>query len=114
MQKCDNAVVGEKLTRYESLVRGCIVIMEQPIASVPQFRSFSLNVFPQMAKNTAVELGVHGLALRANSRCTIPRMSKNTKSMLLVALQLCLAFFGLGDPGLFHCKDCCLVSGSYP
>jgi hypothetical protein len=24
MQRCDNAVVGEKLTRYESSVRGCI------------------------------------------------------------------------------------------
>ena len=26
-------------------------------------------------------------------------------SMLLVALQLCLTFFGLGDPGLFHFED---------
>jgi len=32
-------------------------------------------------------------------------MLKNTMSMLLVALRLCLAFFGLGDPGLFHCED---------
>ena len=62
MWKCDNAVVGEKLTRYESSVRGCIVIMEQPIACMPQFRSFSPNAFPQMGKNIAVELGVHGLA----------------------------------------------------
>ena len=37
--------------------------MEQPIARAPQFRSFSPNVLPQTAKNTAVELGVHGLAL---------------------------------------------------
>ena len=47
---------------YESSVRGCTVIMEQPIACVPQFRSFLLNVLPQTAKNTAVEPGVHGLA----------------------------------------------------
>jgi len=47
---------------YESSVRGCIVIMEQPIARAPQFRSFLPNVLPQTAKNTAVELGVHGLA----------------------------------------------------
>jgi hypothetical protein len=39
--------VSKKLTRYESLVRGCIVIMEQPIAHAPQFRSFSPNVLPQ-------------------------------------------------------------------
>ena len=62
MQKCDNAVVGQKLTRYKSSVRGFIVIMEQPIAHAPQFRPFSPNVLPQTAKNIAVELGIHGLA----------------------------------------------------
>jgi hypothetical protein len=41
VRKCDNAVVGEKLTRYESSVRGWIVIMEQPIARAPQFRPFT-------------------------------------------------------------------------
>ena len=63
MRKCDNAVVGEKLTRYESSVRGCIVVMEQPIARVPRFRPFSLNVLPQTAKSTAIGPGVHCLAL---------------------------------------------------
>ena len=43
-------------------MRGCIVIMEQPIVRATQFRSFSPNVLPQTAKNIAVELGVHGLA----------------------------------------------------
>jgi len=62
MRKCDNAFVGEKLTRYESSLRWCIVIMEQPVARAPQFRSFSPNVLSQTAKNIAVELGVHGLA----------------------------------------------------
>jgi hypothetical protein len=63
MKKCDNAFVGEKLTRYERSVRGCIVIMEQPIARAPHFRSFSPNVLLQTAKNIAVELGIHGLTL---------------------------------------------------
>jgi hypothetical protein len=63
MRKCDNAFVGEKLTRYESSVRGGIAIMEQPIAHAPQFRSLSPNVLPQTAKNIAVEVGVYGLAL---------------------------------------------------
>jgi len=62
MRKCDNAVVGEKLARYESSVRGYIVITEQPVARAPQFRSFSPNVLLQTAKNIAVEPGVHGLA----------------------------------------------------
>jgi len=62
MWKGDNAVVGEKLTRYKSSVRGCIIIMEQPNAHMPQFRSFSPNVLPQTVKNIAVDLGVRGLA----------------------------------------------------
>jgi len=61
MQKCDNAVVGEKLTHYESSVRGCI-FKEQAIANTPQFQSFSPNVLPQTAKNNAEEPGEHGLA----------------------------------------------------
>jgi hypothetical protein len=68
MRKCDNAVVGEKLVRYESSVRGCIVIVEQPISRAPQFRSFSPNVLPQTAKNIAVELGVHGLTFGPGGR----------------------------------------------
>ena len=63
MRKCGNVVVGEKLTCCKSSVRGCVVIMEQPIARALQFRSFSPNVLPQTVKNTAVELGVHGLTL---------------------------------------------------
>jgi hypothetical protein len=59
VRKCYSAVMGEKITRYESSVSGCIVIMGHPIARAPQFRSFSLNVLPQTAKNIAVELGVH-------------------------------------------------------
>jgi hypothetical protein len=61
MRKCDNAFVGEKPTRYESSVRGCIAILEQPIAHASQFRSFSPNVLPQTAKNNAVELGFRGV-----------------------------------------------------
>ena len=72
MRKCNNAVMGEKLTRYESSVRGCVVIMEQPIGRAPQFRSFSPNVLPQTAKNTAVELGVHGLAFRSKLKVHNP------------------------------------------
>jgi hypothetical protein len=38
MGKSDNAVVGEKLTRYESSVRGCVVIMEPARHSSGRFR----------------------------------------------------------------------------
>jgi len=99
MRKCDNYVVGEKLTRYESSLRGFIVIMEQPIARMPQFRSFSPNIRPQTAMNIAVGLGVHDLAFGGKFVVHNPsNVQKNTMSMLLVELRLCLAFFGLGDP----------------
>jgi predicted anti-sigma-YlaC factor YlaD len=67
MQKCDNTVAGKKLTRYKSSVRGRVVIIEQPVACVPQFRSFSPNVLLQTAKNIEVELGIHGLAFGGKS-----------------------------------------------
>jgi hypothetical protein len=57
--------------RYESSVRGCIVIMEQPIARESQFRSFSPNILLQAAKNIAVEVDVHGLAFRGTHSCTV-------------------------------------------
>ena len=72
MRKCDNAFVGEKLTRYESSVKGCIVIMEQPIAHATKYRSFSPNVLPLTAKNIAVELGVHDLAFGDKFMVHIP------------------------------------------
>ena len=72
MRKCDNVVVGEKLKHYESSVRGCTVIMEQPIARAPQFRLFSPNVLPQTAKNTAVELSIHSLAFRGKFKVHNP------------------------------------------
>jgi len=64
--------VGEILARYESSVRGCIVIMERPTACTPQFRSFSPNVLPQTAKNIAVELSDHGLAFRGKFKAHNP------------------------------------------
>jgi hypothetical protein len=33
-------------------------------------------------------------------------------NMLFVELQTCRVFFSLGDCGLYHCDDCCFVSGS--
>jgi hypothetical protein len=47
-----------------------------------------------------------------NSLLIMPRMSKNTMSMVFVELRLILAFFGRGDDGLFHCDD--FISRSYP
>ena len=45
-------------------MRGCIVIMEQLIARMPQFRSFSPNIPPSDGEEHCSRTGVHGLALR--------------------------------------------------
>jgi hypothetical protein len=44
----------------------------------------------------------------------MPRMSKNTMSMVFVELWLILTFFGRGDDGIFHCDDWRFVSVSHP
>lgn len=45
----------------KNTVSGCIVMMEHPNATVPQFRSFVLYVLHQMPQSGAVELGIGGL-----------------------------------------------------
>jgi hypothetical protein len=94
--KCYNAVVGEKLMRYKSSVRGRIVIMEHPIAHAPQFRSFSLNVLPQTVKNIAVELGVHGPAFGGKFKVQHPsNVEKHDEHALSHAAALpCLRSWG--------------------
>jgi hypothetical protein len=103
MRKCDNSVVGEKLTRYESSVRGCIVIVEQPIAHVPQSRLFSPNVLPQMAKNIAVELSDHGLAFGGKFKVYNPSNVERHDEHALgraAALPRLLLSWGCWDPPL--------------
>ena len=96
MRKCDNAVVCEKLTRCESSVRGCIVIMEQPIARVPHFRLFSPNVLPKTAKNIVVELGDHGLAFggkfKANNPSNIEKHDENALGCAAALPRLLLSW----------------------
>jgi len=97
--------------RYDSLVRGCIVIMEQPIARAPQFRSFSPNVLPQTAKNIAVELGVHGLAYGGKFMVHNPsNVEKHDEHALGHDAALPHLLRSWGSWALPHCEDCCLVS----
>jgi hypothetical protein len=79
MLKCDCAVVGDKLTRYNS-VKGCNVIKEHPIARVPQLSSLSPNVLTQTANNIAVELCSQ--AQRTRSRTAIGWRSMELVSKL--------------------------------
>jgi len=92
-------------------VRWGIVMMKQLGLFLPKLGAMSLHVFMQSLQNFAVEPRIYSWLVGTNSLCTIPLMSKKVMIMLLRLLFTCLAFFGLGDLGLFHWEDCCFVSG---
>jgi len=72
----------------------------------------SLHVFMQSLQKVALEPGIHSLAFWDKFFVHNPLDVKQVMIMLLTLLFTCLAFFGLGDMGLFHWEDCCFVSGS--
>jgi hypothetical protein len=77
-------------------------MVKQPGLFLPKFRAMTSHVFMQSPQNVAVAHGIQSLACWNNSLCTVPLMPKKVMIMLLTLLFTCLAFFGLGDMGLFH------------
>jgi hypothetical protein len=47
MRKCGNVVVVEKLTCCESSLRGCVVVMQQPIARILRIIPVSMHFSPK-------------------------------------------------------------------
>jgi hypothetical protein len=85
--------------------------MKEPVLVAPKFQSFSLHILSQTSQYVTVKVKV-GRSVRRNKFMIKTTLHvEKTMSMLLVELQICLAFFALGDCGLFHC-DSCFVSGS--
>ena len=74
----------------------------------------SSHFFTHSPQNFGVETGIHSLASWDKFFMQIPLMSKKMMIMLFRLLFTRLAFFSLGDVGLFHCEDCHFVSGSKP
>lgn len=67
---------------------------------VLQFSFFALDIYSQMPQNFAVELKIDNLTSKDKLMTCIPK-------------PVCLsqAFFGHGECGLCHYKDCNFVSG---
>jgi hypothetical protein len=87
--------------------------MEEPVVVVLKFRSLSPYVFSQASQNVTVKVRIDHSVTRNKFTVKNPFTSeKKTMSMPFVELWTCRAFFALGDCGLFHCDDCCFVSGS--
>jgi len=100
-----NFVFRQKLVGEDGSVRRGVVTVKQPGLFSPKLVAMSLHVFTQSPQNFAVEPRINSWPVGTNSLCTIPLMSKKVIIMLLRLLFTCLAFFGLGDMGLFHWED---------
>jgi hypothetical protein len=106
--------VGEKLTRYESSVIGCTVIVEQPIAHTPQFRSFSPNALPQTAKNTAVlayRVAMFPAPKHSARIHVLPSVGSlwNQSRNILIHLRILCIFSFIHTSQQTHCSDSLLV-----
>ena len=87
-------------------------MVQQPLFVLPHLRLFAPHIFPQSSQNLAVKLLIDSLTRWNN---LLMHNSSNVKKMIgidLMMLRTLRAFFGRGQDGIFHCEDCCFVSGS--
>jgi hypothetical protein len=87
-------------------------MQKEPVVLAPNFRPFSSHSFSPASQNVTVEVRVDRSVRRNKFTVNNPLHVEKTMGMLFVELQTCRTFFALGDCGLFHCDDCCFVSGS--
>ena len=106
-------VLHQKILDRQGAVCWHNVLVKNPWAVLPHFRSPSSHPFTKVCQNLLVVDLVIVLNFRHQSTWKIPRMSKK---MIIIALNfdlLCCAFFCLHEVGLFRCMDWRLLSGSY-
>jgi hypothetical protein len=110
----NHVVVSQKLCGFQRRVAGLIVVMKEPVVVEPKFRSFSLHIFSQECQNVTVEVRVDRSVKRNKFVVNNPLHVEKKMSMLMLFVELHTfsAFFALDDCVLFHCDDCCFVSGS--
>jgi hypothetical protein len=75
-------------------------------------RPFPTNCISKALQNGYVDSLIHGLALGKKLVMHQTSASKKAISIVLTFDRNGLAFFGLGDDGVFHFDDMCFVSGS--
>jgi len=87
-------------------------MVEKPIVFLPLVWTFAPYALPQPLQNLRVKLVIDGLIREYEFLVdNALDVEKNDQHGLDLAANLS-AFFGCGEFGDFHCKDCCLVSGS--
>jgi hypothetical protein len=112
MGKDNHVVVSHKLFGFQGHVGGCIVVMKEPVVVVPKLWFFSLHIFSQVSQNVTAEVRVDHSFRKNRFMVNSPLHVKKNNEHTVVGLRSCHAIFALGDCGLFHCDDCCFVSGS--
>jgi len=93
-------------------VKRGVVMVKQPGLFSPKFGATSLFIFTQSPQNVALEPGIHSLVCKDRFFVHNPSAVRESDDHALDIAFNCLAFFDLGDVGLFHWEDCCFVSGS--
>ena len=112
---CSNTVIlrfVKSLDRQGAVCRR-IVLVKNPWAILPYFRSSSSHPFTKVCQNLLVLDLVNGPTFRHPIHVNNP---SDVKKKIIIALNLdllCRAFFCLGELGLFQCMDWRLPSGSH-
>jgi hypothetical protein len=109
----NHVVVSHKLCGFQGRLGGRVGMTKRPVLVAPKFRSFLPYIFSQASQNVTLKVTVDRSVRRNKFTVNNPlHVEKKTMIMLFVELWTYRAFFALDDRGLFHCDDCCFVSGS--
>jgi hypothetical protein len=104
--------VSHKLFGFQGHVGSHIIVAKEPFVVSLKFQPFSLHIFSQASQNITVKVRVVHSVRKNKFMVNYSIHIKKTMSMFFVELRTCHAFFAVGDCELFHCNDCCFVSGS--
>jgi len=87
--------------------------MEKSFTRSPQFWVFSSHILSQSPQNFQVKFLIDTFS-RRNEFPLHDSLNIEKKEHLFTFELTCLAFFGLGELGVFHWLEVPFVSGSYP
>jgi len=107
----DHVIFCHEFPHSERGVCRRIVMVQQPVSVLPHLRPFVPHIFPQ-SQNLAVKIPIDSLTRWNKLLMHNSSIVKKIMNIDLMLLQTWHTFFGRGEDGVFHCEDCCFVSGS--
>jgi hypothetical protein len=94
-------VFSQKLLDTQGCVGGGIVMVEEPIPTLPLFWTISSQALTRSFQRIQVKLLIYCLSWR-NTPCTVPSTLKREINIVLKLERTCCPIFGLGEFGDFH------------